>query len=266
MYYTRSNIIWVGFILFGFLAASQPRVVSTEYIAKGQIVIPDEHEGAELFSVIHNGVKRFSDSEGFFSFTFSDDETSVNEQMKQALAGDDSKNRVLQAAKPPSGRYYLLITKQVDGIYDGNTVAAFRHDNKRPYLYVSFDFQNDATVEAPHIKAEELVAGAYDPERTFIVLMNPKRVKRLSYWPVKLSGQFLQLPRIELKGQDEVFQNKQNKYSIEEARERAKKNTSLQGAKSVMTSLDLASFHDDPPSLLVLSKNSRGNLVEVRSA
>lgn len=271
------------------LAGDKPRSVSSgERIMKGAIVGP---AGMPIDTVVtlFRGERAEIDSSGFYSFVKKADAevfdiVPFKQKMMKAL-GENSSGDEVQAQISPlltsnikEDKYYLLITKNIESITEGiNDISGFRQKEGEPHLFFSFIAQNTTAVEHEDILIKptsiEKRNYVYAPDKTIIVLMNPNRVKSISYWPFKLDNQFIQIPRIELLSEEEIAEIKsakpQNDLSVESEDEPkvqafARANLTKQSLKSQMLGLDVSPFFESQDPAVVSKLIGRKQLVEVR--
>ena len=271
------------------LVAEKSRSVSSgERIMKGAIVGP---AGMPIDTVVtlFRGERAEIDSSGFYSFIKKADAevfdvVPFKQKMMKALGDNSSRDDTLVQISPlltsniKEDKYYLLITKNIEPITEGiNDISGFRQKAGEPHLFFSFIAQNteavvneDILIKPTSIEKRNYV---YAPDKTIIVLMNPNRVKSISYWPFKLDNQFIQIPRLELLSEEEILDIKSAKPQVEVQIESgdepkvttfARANLVKQSLKSQMLGLDVSPFFEAQDPAIVSKLIGRKQLVEVR--
>ena len=257
-------------------------VASADRILMGSIVAPDRSK-VESFSVLFRGEKKETDGSGFFTFVKKDDKEafeslSLKQKMMQAKQqeGAAMPDDVAVSVSPlissvgRSDKFYILITKDLAPVVSGtNDISGFRQLSGAPHLFFSCIAQNsnaedvEILIKPTSIEKRNFL---YDPSKTIVILMNPNRVKKLEYAPFKLDSQFIQLPRIILQSEDEIFERKQSKESVSQdpVLSSKKENLVRQSVKSNMYGLDLAPFFETPDSVELSKRIGRNQYVEIR--
>jgi hypothetical protein len=282
-------VILIGLLAAGVFAVDKQRSISSgERIMKGAIVGP---AGMPIDTVVtlFRGERAEIDSSGFYSFVKKADAevfdiVPFKQKMMKALGEDSSRDDSLAQISPllksniKEDKYYILITKNIEPITEGiNDISGFRQKAGEPHLFFSFIAQNaesvsseDILIKSTSIKKRNYV---YAPDKTIIILMNPNRVKSISYWPFKLDSQFIQIPRLELLSEEEISEIKSAKPRIEspvESESESKPeifmggNLARQSLKSQLLGLDVAPFFEAQDSAVISKFIGRKQFVEVR--
>ncbi len=126
-------------------------------------------------------------------------------------------------------QFTFIITKNIQQVFDKhNTVKGLKLLPNKNYLCYTYKrkhrhHDNEWVGYKTNLNKEQL----HVPNDTIIVLLDPKYVDHLEEWNLTLAKNFIQLPHITLK------------------KEIKNKSTDRAAAKSLLTSLDTAVFHEE---------------------
>lgn len=286
--YIRSLALLAITGFLGLIAVGQPMVTvhSDEQILKGALVATDR-DNLEPFVIRFRSEQRLSDSNGFFSFSKKADneifeDLPIRSKIQRAM-NDVSVREIDSALATPhksslitpvrnADKYYLLISKQVVPVTDGvNNVTGLRQPADEPHLFFSFVAQNTAQSEIPVIiKPRSLEKRNYllPADRTIIISLNPCRVKKVEYWPFKLKPQFLQMPRVVLKTDKEIAQEKMAKSegAVQESAIPQSGHIATQAAKSLSRALPTWGLYEQNDGITVYKLNAKKQPIAITAA
>ena len=250
-------------------------LAATDQIMQGALV---SHDRADMdpIVVMFRGERGTVDKNGFFSF--------VKKSNREAFEALPLKQKMVTAAESASlsspesslftpsladDKYYLLITKNIEAVFEGqNDIAGFRQIAGEPHLFFSFIAQNseranaDVLIKPTSLEKRNFV---YAPDKTIVVLMNPNRVSKVEYWPMKLDPQFVQIPRIVLLTEKEIEERKLEKNPELDlsAVLSPGNNIGRQAFKSNMRGLELKPLFEEQNKFVVWKKQRKDQPVKV---
>ncbi|MBM3894237.1 hypothetical protein FJ366_01415 [Candidatus Dependentiae bacterium] len=260
-------------------------VSSEERIVRGGISSSDSSD-VDPVVVFFRGERTVSDSSGFFSFIKKSDAEAFDvvpfrQKMMKSINGGAALESVspLLKTKMKDDTYHLLITKNIEPVLEGaNNIVGFKQIPGEPYLCFSCKAQNAANLSNDDIlikpKSIEKRNFLYEPSRTIILLLNPKRVESIEYWPFKLDHQFIQIPKVRLLPEEKIAQAKANKRKFmnqDLSAEDGEKvsvvvggNQHRQSVKSHFKALEFEPFFESADQVVMTKRIGRNQLVEVR--
>jgi hypothetical protein len=265
------------------LAPAEYRAISSdERILRGGIYSA-ESSSVEPVVVFFRGERTVSDSSGFFSFVKKSDPevfdvVPFRQKMMKSINGGAQLESIspMLKTKVKDDTYHILITKNIEPVLEGeNNIVGFKQVAGEPHLCFSFKAQNaeglapeDILIKPKSIEKRNFL---YEPSRTIIVLLNPKRVESIEYWPFKLDSQFIQLPKIKLLPEDKIAQAKANKRksmgqsaSDEVAPVVVGGNHMRQSVKSYFKALEFEPFFEPADQIVMTKRIGKNQLVEIR--
>ena len=259
-------------------------LMASDTIMQGAIMAHDKAD-MDPIVVMFLGERTTVDQNGFFSFVKKNDREAFEpipfkKKMMQVIdeSGDDiplvspvDSLPVVSSLLPPNtkqDKFYLLITQSFEHVVEGlNDVSGFRQIAGAPHLFFSFIAQNsvrpngEIVIKPTSLEKRNYL---YAPDRTIVVLMNPKCVQKLEYWPFELGSQFIQIPRIVLLTEQEIHERKLSKKpELAEVQSTTANNIGKQAAKSNFLSLELKPFFEEQDKVVVWKKQRKDQPVKV---
>ena len=256
-------------------------MIASDTIMQGAIMAHDKAE-MEPIVVMFRGERTTVDHNGFFSFVKKNDQEAfepipfkkkmmqvIDEGVDATPAADTSVSvSPLLTPTIKQDKFYLLITQSFEHVVEGlNDVSGFRQVAGAPHLFFSFIAQNsvrpngEIVIKPTSLEKRNYL---YAPDRTIVVLMNPNRVQKLEYWPFELESQFIQIPRIVLLTEQEIFERKLSKNpELAGMQSAAANNIGRQAAKSNFLSLELKPFFEEQDKVVVWKKQRKDQPVKI---